>query len=118
MGGRHHPAGGQAPTGEEPVEPVLVTMRFETDRPEALAELLARYVVLTRTHPGCRNVDLVASMTAPGRFLVVSKWATVADQQRHFDGADLAALAEASRELLRTGAELDLYDGISMHDLA
>jgi quinol monooxygenase YgiN len=96
----------------------MVTMRVESDRPDALLDLLARYVVVTRTHPGCRNIDLVASTTVPGRFLVVSKWATTRDQQRHFDSADLVALAAGCDGLLRSPAELDLYDGITMHDLA
>ena len=39
-----------------------------------LAAALARYVVLTRDEPACRNVDLVASATQSGRFLVIEKW--------------------------------------------
>ena len=42
-------------------------------RPGAEADLgavLARYVVLSRTSPGCRNIDLVASLTTPGRVVV------------------------------------------------
>ena len=100
------------------VEPVLVTMRFESERPDVLLDVLSRYVVLARAEPGCRNVDLVASVTVEGRFLVVSKWATMADQQRHLDSEVLAALARDCQGLLRAPPELDLYDGVSMHDLA
>lgn len=105
---------------EEPVdvEPVLVTLQFESDDPERLVSLLARYVVLTRTHEGCRNVDLVASVTVPGRFLVLQKWSTAADQRRHFDSDAMVDLAASCEGLLRTAPLIDLHEGVSMHDLA
>ena len=40
----------------------------------ALGAVLAHYVVVSRTSPGCRNIDLVASLTTPGRFLIYEKW--------------------------------------------
>lgn len=108
------------PPASEPgaLEPVLVSLRFDGERPEALLDLLARYVVITRTHPGCRNVDLVASVTVPGRYLVLEKWASPADQRRHFDSAEMVDLARACRPLLGRAPDIDLYEGISMHDLA
>jgi quinol monooxygenase YgiN len=116
--GRDDAAGSDRGAGSGEADPVLVTMRFESDRPDDLLDVLAPYVVLARTHPGCRNVDLVASVTVPGRFLVVQKWTSPADQRRHFDSDVLATLAEGCRGLLREPAELDLYDGVTMHDLA
>jgi quinol monooxygenase YgiN len=108
-----------SPTGaDEQPDPVLVTMQFDAEQPDRLLDQLARYVVLARTHPGCRNVDLVASTTVAGRFLVLSKWDSVADQRRHFDSVDLVTLAESCRDLLRHAPAIDLHQGISMHDLA
>lgn len=103
---------------EGDIDPVLVTLQFETDRPDQLLDLLARYVVVTRAHAGCRNVDLVASATVPGRFLIIEKWDSPADQQRHFDSDDMVALASGCEGVLRRPPLIDLHEGISMHDLA
>lgn len=93
-------------------------MVFDTQRSDELLDLLARYVVVTRGHPGCRNVDLVASATTSGRFLVISKWTSPGHQRRHLDSEDLVALARGCEGLLTRAPSIDLYDGVSMHDLA
>jgi quinol monooxygenase YgiN len=98
-------------------ELTIVTMRFAAADPEALLAVLAKYVVVTRMHDGCRNVDLCASVTTPGRFLVVEKWASAADQRAHFDSADMVEMAEACRGLLTGPPDIDLLEGISAHDL-
>ena len=46
-------------------------MRFDAADAAALMAVLSKYVVLTRMQPGCRNVDLCASVTHPGRYLVI-----------------------------------------------
>src|SRR3954463_10755330 len=51
-----------------------------------LAAVLARYVVLTRSVTGCRNVDLMASTSEPGRFLMVEKWDDEQAQKDHLNG--------------------------------
>lgn len=83
----------------------------------ALASSLARYVVLTRGAAGCRNVDLVASLTRPGRFLVVEKWSTPADQQAHITSDVMASLAESAAPLLASPPDLGLYEAVSAHDI-
>ena len=50
------------------VELTIVTMRFDASDPATMGAVLAKYVVLTRMQPGCRNVDLCASVTHPGRY--------------------------------------------------
>lgn len=90
-------------------------------RPGSEAELaaaLARYVVLTRGADGCRNVDLVASLTRPGRFLLVEKWSSPAEQQAHIASPVMASLAEAAAPLLESPPDLGLYEAVSAHDLA
>ena len=96
--------------------PLVVTMAWEHVDDDLLAHL-ARYVVLTRQEPGCRNVDLCASMTGAGRVLVVEKWAGPAEQRAHFDGDAMVALARTARDLGATRPEVELWEGISMHDL-
>ena len=64
-------------------ELTLVTMVFDAARPDELAAVLAKYVVLARQHNGCRNIDLCASLTKPGRFVVVEKWASVEALKSH-----------------------------------
>jgi quinol monooxygenase YgiN len=100
------------------VEPTLVTMRFDALDPERLVAALARYVVLSRGHPGCRNIDLCQSAAEPSRFVVVEKWDSPASQRAHLDSPEFAQLAAACDGLLRDKPDVELLDGLSAHDLA
>lgn len=105
----------------EDVELTVVTLTLDaTDEPSAgkLLGVLAKYVVLARGHEGCRNIDLVASITHPGRYLLVQKWESPATQQAHFDSPDMVEMAQSCRGLLAVPPTLDLWEGISAHDLA
>jgi quinol monooxygenase YgiN len=82
------------------VDMVMVTMEFSTDDPSALAPILAKYVVMSRGHEGCRNIDLCSSTTTPGRLTVVQKWESLAAQRVHFDSPDMVEMAEATQGLL------------------
>jgi len=83
----------------------------------ALASVLARYVVVSRTTPGCRNIDLVASLTTPGRFLVYEKWESPEHQRDHLSSAVTEELAAAALPLLAGLPDLGLFEAISAHDL-
>jgi quinol monooxygenase YgiN len=98
-------------------ELTVVTMAFEAADPARLAAALANYVVMSRGHPGCRNIDLCASVTRTGRFLVIEKWETPAAQRAHFDSADMINFARACDGLLSRPADIDLFEGVSAHDL-
>jgi quinol monooxygenase YgiN len=98
-------------------DPVVVTMTWE-QVDDALLAHLARYVVISRGDPGCRNIDLCASVTVPGRVVVIGKWESGAAQRAHFDGAAMVALAAAARDLGAARPDVDLLEGISAHDLA
>jgi quinol monooxygenase YgiN len=103
------------------VELTVVTMAFEVSAPDdsaRLAEVLAKYVVLSRGHPGCRNIDLCASMTTPGRLLIIEKWDSPRAQRVHFDSDAMVEMARACRPLLAAAPAIDLLDAISAHDLA
>ena len=100
------------------IELTIVTMRFDASDPVALAAILAKYVVLTRMHEGCRNVDLCASVTHAGRYLIVQKWDSAAAQRAHFDHADMVEMAQSCRGLLAAPPAIELWDGASAHDLA
>ena len=111
-----------APTDADPpsggaVELAIVTMRFDAADVGSLLAVLSKYVVLTRMQPGCRNVDLCASVTQPGRYLVVQKWESVAAQRAHFDSAVMVEMAAACNGLLTVAPDIDLWDGVSAHDL-
>ena len=108
---------GEAIDGDSEIELTIVTMRFEAADLERLVPVLAKYVVLTRMHPGCRNVDLCASVTTPGRLLVVEKWESPSAQRAHFDSVDMVEMAQACRGLLAAPPDIDLLEGISAHDL-
>jgi quinol monooxygenase YgiN len=102
---------------DDEVDLVVVTLIFDATDPAAIAGVLSRYVVVSRGHPGCRNIDLAASATRPGRFVVIEKWASPELQQAHFDSPDMVAMAEACRGLLTSPPLVDLLEPISVHDL-
>jgi quinol monooxygenase YgiN len=108
------------PSGQHPadVELTLVTMVLDARDPGALLDHLSRYVVLSRGHPGCRNIDLAASVTQPGRFVVIQKWESPEAQRAHFDSPEMVTMAEACRGLLARPPVIDLLEPISAHDLA
>jgi len=97
-------------------ETVIVTMGWSEVGDPLLAELV-RYVVMTRGEPGCRNVDLCASVTTPARVVIVEKWATFAAQRAHFDGTALLTLARAAETMGAARPEIELLQGLSAHDL-
>jgi quinol monooxygenase YgiN len=100
------------------VELTIVTMTFDASDPDRLVPVLAKYVVLSRGHDGCRNIDLCASATTPGRFVVIEKWENPDAQRVHFDSSDMVEMAKACNGLLTKPPQIDLLEGISAHDLA
>jgi quinol monooxygenase YgiN len=83
----------------------------------ALGAVLANYVVVSRTSPGCRNIDLVVSLTTPGRFLVYEKWESAEDQRNHLTSGVTQEMATAAMPLLAGPPDLGLFEAISAHDL-
>ena len=106
-----------APDPSDEVELTMVTMVFDAVDPDTLQSVLARYVVVSRGHAGCRNIDLAMSTTRPNRFVVVQKWERPEDQQAHFDSADMVTMAQGCEGLLAGPPAIDLLDPISAHDL-
>ena len=103
------------------VDLTIVTMAFTTSeaaRADALADALAKYVVVSRGHAGCRNIDLCVSVSSPGRFLVIEKWESAEAQRAHFDSDEMVQMARACRPLLAGPPAIELLEGISAHDLA
>lgn len=99
------------------VEIAIVTMRFDASDAEALHGVLSKYVVMTRMVEGCRNIDLCASVTAPGRMLIVQKWDDVDAQRAHLDSPPMIEMAQSCTGLLSAPPDIDLWDGLSAHDL-
>ena len=95
----------------------MVTMVFHASDPERLLAALAKYVVVSRGAPGCRNIDLCASATREGHYLVIEKWESAEAQRAHFDSEEMVEMAASCRDLLAAPPDIDLYDGISAHDL-
>jgi len=99
------------------VNVTVVTMSFQAAEPDRLISVLAKYVLLSRSAPGCRNIDLCASATREGRYLVIEKWESTDAQRAHFDSDEMIEMAASCRDLITAPPEIDLYDGISAHDL-
>lgn len=104
------------------VDLTVVTMVFDARQAneaaaDRLMSVLSKYVVLSRNHPGCRNIDLCGSITSPGRYLVIQKWETPGAQQAHFDSAAMVEMARSCEGLLEKRPDIDLFAGISAHDL-
>jgi quinol monooxygenase YgiN len=101
------------------IELAVLTATFDAREgdEETLLASLAKYVVMTRNEPACRNVDLVASTTVRGRFLVVEKWDDADAVQAHLDSPLMTDMARAVVGSLAKKPEIDLHDTISAHDL-
>lgn len=99
------------------IELTIVTMQFQAADAETLLAVLSKYVVLTRMEPGCRNVDLCASVASPGRYLLIQKWDSGAAQRAHFDSPGMIEMAQSCAGLLMAQPSIDLWDGASAHDL-
>jgi len=99
------------------VELAIVTMNFAAADAESLIAVLSKYVVLTRMQPGCRNVDMCASATRPGRFLITEKWDSGGSQQAHFDSDVMVEMAASCASLLTAAPDIDLWHAASAHDL-
>jgi quinol monooxygenase YgiN len=99
------------------IELVMVTMTFEAADVGTLLGVLSKYVVLARMQPGCRNIDLAASATSVGRFVIVQKWDSPAAQQAHFDSSAMVEMARSCTGLLTGPPDIDLLEPLSAHDL-
>ena len=108
---------GTSGTSDTDVDLTIVTMTFDAADEAELLAVLARYVVLARREPGCRNIDLCASATRPGRHLIVQKWTTPDAQRAHFDSDLMVDMARRCTGILRQPPDIDLWDAISAHDL-
>jgi quinol monooxygenase YgiN len=104
-------------TSDVEVAVLTAALTAKTERQAELAAVLARYVVLTRGEPGCRNVDLLISATESGRFLVIEKWDSAAHARAHLDTELMTDMAAAAVPLLAEKPKIDLLDTISAHDL-
>ena len=94
-----------SPAGDE-IELAIVTMRFDASDAESLMAVLSKYVVLTRMQRGCRNIDLCASATQPGRYLVIQKWESAGAQRAHFDSEVMVEMARACNGLLTAAPDM------------
>src|SRR4051794_11749222 len=99
------------------IELTIVTLVFDAADAERLTAILSKYVVLSRQQPGCRNIDLCGSVTTPGRFLVIEKWETPEAQRAHFDSPEMVEMAKACEGLLTKRPDIELFEGLSAHDL-
>ena len=117
-GGTSSPDG---PPGHGEVEVTLVTMVFEPggdeDAAGRLLGVLAKYVVVSRQQPGCRNIDLCQSVTTPGRYVVIEKWESPEAQRAHFDSPEMVDMARSCQGLVARKPDIDLLEGLSAHDL-
>ena len=100
------------------VELTVVTMRFDAADDAALLAVLAKYIVLTRMVDGCRNVDLISSVTHDRRHMIIQKWESPDAQRAHFDSELMVEMARGCTGQLTAPPEIDLWDGNSAHDLA
>ena len=99
------------------IDLAIVTMRFDATDGGTLFAILSKYVVLSRMQPGCRNIDLCASVTRPGRFLLIQKWDSPAAQRAHFDSDLMIEMARSCEGILASPPDIDMWDGPSAHDL-
>jgi len=95
----------------------VVTLRFVASDSSAVAASLARYVITSRGHDGCVNIDLCRSTSDSDVFVVIEKWTTPTTQRAHVDSSDMVRMASEMRGVLRSPPAIELLDPISAHDL-
>ncbi|MBV9952350.1 MAG: antibiotic biosynthesis monooxygenase [Acidimicrobiia bacterium] len=103
---------------DDDVETAIMTMELDAADPASLVAVLAKYAVVSRGQNGCRNIDLSASTTHAGRFVVISKWASPDAARQHLDSPAAVEMARACEGLLVRAPRIDLLEGLSAHDLA
>lgn len=110
---------GQGPgvPARDEIEIAVVTMVLDAVDMDRLIPIVSKYVVLSRQQPGCRNIDLCASVTTPNRLVIIQKWESAAAQRAHFDSPEMVEMAEMAKPLLAGPPAIDLLDGLSAHDL-
>ncbi len=102
---------------EDEVRTAVMTMIFDASDAEGLLTVLAKYVVMARGEPGCRNVDLCNSFSRPNRLVVISKWDTEESARDHVGSDTMVEMARSCDGLLAAPPEIDLLEGLSAHDL-
>lgn len=107
-----------APEARREVELTIVTMELRSTSAEKLMPILAKYIVVSRGHAGCRNIDLCVSVANPSKFVIIQKWDSIESQREHFDSPAMVEMAKACAGLLTSPPDIDLLEGISAHDLA
>ena len=86
------------------VELTIVTIVFDAAQPDPLTAVLSKYVVLSRQQPGCRNIDLCASATTPGRFVVIEKWESMDHLKAHGASDHMKAYGAKNKDLVANRA--------------
>lgn len=104
-------------TVEFETEVAVVTLRFVASDVDAVAASLARYVITSRGHDGCINIDLCRSSAESNIFVILEKWTTPITQRAHFDSPDMVRMATDMRGVLQAPPTIELLDPISAHDL-
>ena len=105
-------------TIEETIETTLLQLTFTTHDVKGLLATLSKYVVMTRSETGCRNVDLCGSFTDSNKFIIIEKWDSEIAARSHFDSDVMIEMAKNCSDVLTRQPEIDLLEGISAHDLA
>jgi quinol monooxygenase YgiN len=97
----------------------VVVARFQAaaNKEGDVAAVLSRYVVVSRGHEGCLNMDLLESEADPSLFMVVQKWASQDDRDRHFSSEDAVRMAESMRGIVTQAPEGVPFAPVSAYDL-
>ncbi len=116
---KSHACNSKAQVMSPEIEISVLTATFDSapGREADVAAALAKYVVLTRHLPHCRNVDLVTSTTLRGRFLVIEKWDADQHARAHLSSETMVDMAAGVVPYLADSPTIDLWDSISAHDL-
>ena len=96
---------------------VVARFRAAPGKEGDLAAVLSRYVVVSRGHEGALNLDLLEGAAEPDLFLVIEKWASEDDRDRHFSSGDTVLMAESVRGLLAQAPDVVPFAPVSAYDL-
>lgn len=97
----------------------VIVARFESasGKEAEVGAVLSKLAVTGRGEPGCYNIDLFGSSMDPGTYLVVEKWETEEARDSHVNEGALAEAAPMLVPLLARRPAIEVFEGISAHDI-
>lgn len=89
---------------------VFLKRQFPEEKAEALKALIDQMRSAGTGQPGHISGETLQRIDKPGEYLVISKWKSLADWQRWFEGSERAAIQQKIDDLLKSPTVYEIYE--------